>query len=410
MAQLGAAAPPVLSRAPPGPAVAQRLDQVAPPMLKAQAARAEGALDTVFLGGGTPAARVYAALLTSPATLSVPADGLLAGLTRGSRYAIHCSLAAAGAARDALAVEAVVTAVTPSTAELQASGSVQGCDASMPLGIRETHHSFGGLRLAIGLSAGATPAETALFATALEGADALVRDDAAAAYYLGISDGSDRCNPGDGARTGAFRAAGDGRLILCLGATDTPVFERRLGDIVRAAANYHAVLALASEPTATLGEVILRDPECETADKACNFITGGDNRVATGGRVAVDVAATDRKIHGYTLLLDGRNFRVQPLNGADNADSVPIEPDGSRTLFDGKFGAAGELALLVLVTPTPLSLAALRQQPVRAAGGPPPGALERLLVSAGQGQRNVPSPAPEAWDARLTRFTIGDRR
>jgi hypothetical protein len=411
MARLGAAAPPTLDAAPPGAlANGQRLAGPAPEKLRFQGSQAEGALDTVFIGGGAPSARVYPAVAAGTETVATTSDGLLAGVTRGSRFSVHCSIADAGAARGALAGDAVVTRVTATSAQLQMSAPLQGCAGAKQLGVREIHHSYGGLKLAIGLSGNPTSAETKLFADALDGADALIRDDAAAPYQVRIETGSDRCDPDAGQRTGAFRAAADGRLIKCLGATDSPVFERRLGEIVRAAANYHAVVALAAEPTATLAKVTLREPDCTSGDSGCTFVTGSNNRVPAGGGIAVDVTATDSAVHAYALLLDGRNFRIEPLNGADNATDAQIALGATRRLFEGNFGVAGELGLLVLVTPTPLSLAALRQQPVRAINGREPSALEHLLASAGQGQRAVPAPAPEAWDARLTRFTIGDQR
>jgi hypothetical protein len=224
---------------------------------------------------------------------------------------------------------------------------------------------------------------------------------------LRIETGADRCDPAAVSRTGSFRAA-DNRLILCLGPTDSPVFERRLSEIVRAAANYHAVAALAAESTTALATIrFLNDPDCDVENASCTYTTGGNNRVAPGGKLFVDVTATESAVHAYALLLDGRNFRIQPLNGADNAVDPPIDPGISRRLFAGQFGAAGNLDILVLVTPEPLSLAALHQQPVRAVGGRLPSALERLLASAGQGRRDAPEPVPEAWNAQLTHFTIG---
>jgi hypothetical protein len=411
MARLGAASPPLLDTAPLGQAVpSQQLLEAGPKKLatlKQQAVQVEGPLDTPFLGGGQPLVRTYLAANTSAKQLVTPNDGFLAGITRGSRFTVHCSRADAGAGRAALAGEAVVTDATATTAKLQLAAALQGCAGAKNLGIRETHHSYSGLKLAIGLTGNPTGAEESLFAAALDGADALVRNDASAPYYLRIETGADRCDPAAVSRTGSFRAADD-RLILCLGATDSPVFERRLGEIVRAAANYHAVAALAAESTTALATIrFLNDPDCEVEDASCTYTTGGNNRVAPGGKLFVDVTAIDSAVYAYALLLDGRNFRIQPLNGADNAVDPRIDTGISRRLFAGQFGAAGNLDILVLVTPTALSLAALHQQPVRAVGGRHPSALERLLASAGQGRRDVPVPVPEAWDARLTHFTIG---
>ncbi|KPF79371.1 hypothetical protein IP88_02025 [alpha proteobacterium AAP81b] len=409
MALLGAAPPPLLDSKFPGPPprgarLAAALSGAAATRLAAQAAQAEGALDSAFLGSAAPPARVYPAVATGGQTLATRQDGRLSGLTAGSRFAVHCSLADAGAARGVVAGTAVVTGVTATTAQLQLAAPLAGCAAGDALAIRETRHSYGDLKLRLGAQ-GTNDAEAAKFAAALAGADALIRDDTNAAYFLSVETAADRCDPASGPRTAAFRAA-DNRLILCLGAPDGALFERRLGEIVRAAANYHAVVGLAEERTAELATITLRPPDCEKV--ACSFVTGSHNRVSSGSGLAVYVTATTTPVHAYALLLDGRNFRVQPLNGADNQDGTRIEPGSSgRQLFAGTFGAPGELGLLVLIAPTPISLAALRQQPVRDAGSRRLSALERLLTRAGQGRRDTPTATPEAWEARLTRFTIG---
>ena len=416
MAQLGVAAPPVLDSRPPGArqqpmrlaetdkAESQRRRE----RLARQATQAEGDLDKYFLGNAAPTARIYPAVASTGLSLDTPQDGRLSGLTTGSRFSVHCSLADAGANREPVVGEAVVTTVSGTSAKLQLAAPLAACaDGPVPnpgLGLRETRHSYLGLKLRIG-ARGADAAEAARLDTALAGAGALLRDDANAAYYLSVETDANRCNPQSSPRTAAFRAA-DGRLILCLGNSGEPTFDRRLADIVRAAANFHAVALLPTERTGTLASITLQTPDCDESDTNCHYATGGNNPVLTGDGIAIDVTAGTQPVYAYALLLDGRNFRVQPLNGAQNNDGTAIPPEDGRRLFAGNFGAPGELNLLVLVSPKPISLAALYQQPVRDAGGPPPGALERLLIAAGQGRRGEPEVAPELWDAKLTRFTI----
>jgi hypothetical protein len=344
-----------------------------------QQPRSEGDLSQTFLGRNPISTQTLR--VTAGAGGPTLGAGSLSGVTVGSTYGLFASNteAASGAAP---AVQATVTTVGPYTAQL--SGAPSSLDWA-----RELQHKVAIHSLRVQVQA-AEPLRTTI-ANALNSLDLVqlvdtnpqfvIQADAKGVHFLG-ADGSVAGEAGD---------------------PTSDQFTDKITTAVRSVAEYEAVLdlrdgATGAPPSITLEpEGVLPDSPDPTPHVVLAF---GDLP-----SLSLTNTAAERR-HLYLLDLEtdySINVIFPQLRGVDDA----FEPNTTITLNNVvRAQSLGKSQLLLLSTRTPIDVAAFRQSGVPRSLAGEPNALERLLMSAKTGKRDLAGPPVSDWSASMASVEV----
>lgn len=336
--------------------------------LSVQNAQAEGELTARFLGAAPDPSRLYPGILSTPNSIDIH-GGSLSGVTAGSSFAVQAGPDAA----DAILARGTVKSVTIDKAQLKTEAPV-----ALPPGtsvfVRELSHSYGNQRLRVQIDGG-----DAAIRTKVE------RELARLSYVERVNDGAQFRIILSG--TQASFSSADGSVLKRARNVASVDFPQRMSDVVRAAANYFALLGLRNDTGAAWGKVDFFRGECRPVSQ-CALKRDGDLPVIKVGD-PIDIWISNkstRPLYRYLLFLGARDYRISVLTPPDYSQDPPLTQGNRLLAFEGRLANSGSGTLLLLLTETPINVAALRQDPVRDITGAT-NELERLLLYAGTGQR-----------------------
>jgi hypothetical protein len=360
---------------------------------EAQTPNAEGdAMATPFLASARQSGRNYRATMVDATHVSL-ADGILGGVTSGSTYDIRpAGTAVTGAP---LASGTVAVADTVSATIALAHPLPATITPTTRLMAIETTHDYGAAMLRVQL-AGGTPVAQGQVTALLAPMTMVTLVDHAPQFIIQI----------DGAA--AKFATADGRVIKAAGSVTDPAFAAQLGDAVRAAANYYALLALANTPRAQQGLIEIK-PSPQDDGSLCVFTTRDDITQAHSG-CNVDVRVTNATpttpLYRYVLFLRPTDYAVTVLSPQGDSNDPPLAPQDDFLAFQGTLKNKGNGTVLLLLTQKPINVAALRQDGVRDIGADAPNPLERLLRAAATGQRAIEADRSGDYSAVIASFAV----
>ncbi len=113
---------------------------------------------------------------------------------------------------------------------------------------------------------------------------------------------------------------------------------------------------------------------------------------------------SQKPLYRYVLFLSAEDYRISVLSPAENSSDPPLQPGQVLDAFEGRVTRPGRGAVLLLLTEQPISVSALRQEPVRGMG--PQNDLETLLLYAGAGQRGDAVVRTGAWGATVASLAV----
>lgn len=321
--------------------------------------QAEGALTTPFLGVRTPPQRLFAA--EPEGGRVVIGGGMLAGVTRGSIYALYASDA------DALAGGAPL-----------ATGRVEAVEASRAtLGVApppgrawraiERVHLYGDD--AVRLRIDGDPA----LAAQLKDLDLIAVTDRDPRYVLAVTPDAARLSTIDGTPVGSAIPRADAN------------FDARLRETLRKVANADALLGLRNDRGAALASVTLRRACADDASCPDLPVEGGETLIPAGTPVIVEIVNTaTRPLYPYAFYIDG-DRGILTLMPPPGARDPSMQPGDIRAVPRLRTAGEGRDNIVVIMADAPVDLSALEQAAVRDVGPPPRSDLERLLRAARRG-------------------------
>jgi hypothetical protein len=205
-------------------------------------------------------------------------------------------------------------------------------------------------------------------------------------------------------------ATAEGRVIKSAGSVADPAFAPQLGDAVRAAANYYALLGLANSPRPPQGYVRIK-PTPQPDGTLCVFTNNGPVTSAKSGcNIDIRVTNTSLKtpLYRYVLFLRPTDYAVSVLSPQGYSNDPPLPPQDEFIAFEGTLRNKGAGTVLLLLTEQPINIAALRQDPVRDVGTVAKNPLERLLLNAASGQRSLAADHSGDYSAVIASFDVAN--
>jgi hypothetical protein len=373
----------------------------------AQNSQEEGELTAAFLGARPDPVREYPARAAGRRTMILTLDeGTLSGVTMGSTFGVYASAQAAKDDPKAVLVRGVVSDAQPASATLTLSTPLKApapddadpflaASAGKDFWVREIAHDYGAQRLRVEIVGGEdTDRKHVTDALAALGGDN--------GYVQIVGDEPNFIVSLEGGNA-EFQNA-DRETIYEAGPLADNAFAQRLGEVTSAAANYFALLALRNDNGRAWARVAVcpRDarPSACPPEGAPVTIGAGDVDMWLINKTA------DQDLYRYALFLDSRTFEIAvidpPANGSDSA----LARSEQKKFFEGRYLRSGHGTVLVLLTKSPINVAALRQDPVRDVETAPGNDLERLLLYAGAGQRGDVVLRTGDWGALTADVTV----
>ncbi len=118
---------------------------------------------------------------------------------------------------------------------------------------------------------------------------------------------------------------------------------------------------------------------------------------------------TTQRFYRYALFLDSDTYEISIIDPPPNAvREPPIDPNAHFSFFSGRYQRGGHGVVLLLTTSKEINIAALRQDPVRDITAASSQELEKLLLEASAGAREIGDESPGAYDVVAVNVTATD--
>jgi len=383
-----------------------------------QKSQSEGPLAAPFLGRLSDESRGFIARVgPSPRVLTLE-GGSVNLITLNSKFSVFTAPGATP-----LLATGTVTAVTDSEATLALDSAAAApdlfarADAATRFWVQETWHDCGGACLSVAILGGDADerklVESQLAPAAGQKGIVTICEIACvggqAQYSISLAGPEAVFQSADGKTSIPAGVICRATVALQPGGKCDADWAVRLARITTAAARYYALTSLAElakpTPWATL-EIHQIFPDGCPQNVCLGLPTVASQPLARVKPGPVDIFLTnqtDGKLFRYLLLLGPDDFSVTVLAPPGYADDPAMAPH-AQVDYAGVFGKAGRAKLLVLMTKTPINVASLHQEPVRDVDSAAGNELERLLLYANQGQRDIPHVGD--FDVQIVDFDV----
>jgi hypothetical protein len=360
-----------------------------------QTPRAEGPLQTLFLGLRPPVARIFAATSGADPRRLRLAGGSISGATPGSVYNVFSS--SGDAVRQGAAP---ISTGTIESADFDAAVLLLAAPLVNPprtLQAREIDHVAGGKPVRLRIDGG-TPPQRALVTHALAGVGTIKLVGDAPDYVLAFEAAGLQLRGGNEARGSTGGGIG---APIPLG--DPGLVETRVADTARQLSQYFATASLATPVTGPSRGIAFSHDCADPDDNPLVPQPEGEAEMVAGEPWVIRYTNTaPEKRYAYLIAL-GSKLEIEPAI----IEETQLDPGKwlrRRGLVER---TPGRGLILLLLTQGPVDLQSLRQEGIKdLAGLPASSALERLLLAARNGQASRSIETVDAWRAEIATYRV----